>query len=233
MANSTIIYACTDDGLAIFNKPGTLPEWLPPRMVLQGRHVGGAWAEPGPPIRVLVAADGGLLLSESGGRMWEEVGPQDLEGRIVSLDHDEGRHLLLAMTDDGALWVSSDGGVTWETGSDEEKRESENVADYEALLPAGTLALVEIPGAGGLATLMVGTSDGLHVSQDGGSTWSEAALPREAEVTALARDPERRDRLYAATAPGYLFESGNRGRNWDAINDEAVGSVGAMCVLRI
>ena len=202
-------------------------------MVLQGRHVGAAWAEPGPPIRVLVAADGGLLLSESGGRMWEEVGPQDLEGRIVSLDHDEGRHLLLAMKDDGSLWVSSDGGVTWEAGSNEEKRESEKGADYGALLPVGTLAWVEIPGAGGSVTLVAGTSDGLQVSEDGGNTWSAAALPREGEVTALARDPERRDRLYAATATGYLFESGNRGRSWEAINDEAVGSVGAMFVLRI
>src|SRR6476661_3922178 len=71
MANSTILYACTHTGLAIFNKPGTLPEWLPPRPVLQGKEVTSAWGEPGPPIRVLAAVDGALQLSENGGRTWE------------------------------------------------------------------------------------------------------------------------------------------------------------------
>src|SRR4051794_9065960 len=79
MANSTIIYACTDDGLAIFNRPGTLPEWLPPRRVLRGVRVGAAWGEPGPPMRVLVIGDGKLLLSENGGRTWVPVGPEGVE----------------------------------------------------------------------------------------------------------------------------------------------------------
>src|SRR2546423_5670190 len=75
MANSTIFYACTPDGLAIFNKPGTAPEWLPPRLVLKGREVTSAWAEPGPPIRALAAVDGILMVSESGGGHWEAVVP--------------------------------------------------------------------------------------------------------------------------------------------------------------
>ena len=52
-------------------------------------------------------------------------------------------------------------------------------------------------------------------------------------MTALARDPERRDRLYAATETGYLFESGNRGRTWEAINAEPVGPVASIYVIRI
>src|SRR6476646_1772728 len=46
MANATIIYACTGSGLLMFNKPGTSPEWLPPRMALEGRDVLSAWADP-------------------------------------------------------------------------------------------------------------------------------------------------------------------------------------------
>src|SRR5438874_10699818 len=82
MANVTTIYACTQNGLYIFNKPGTLPEWLPPKHVLEDRPVLSAWAEPGLHVRVLAVArpgnqtdehaDGGeLLLSENGGRSWE------------------------------------------------------------------------------------------------------------------------------------------------------------------
>ena len=70
MANATIIYACTQDGLLIFNKPGTLTEWLPPRMALEGRAVLSAWAEPGPPIRVLAAvANGDAGVGGMGGEL--------------------------------------------------------------------------------------------------------------------------------------------------------------------
>src|SRR4051812_47843895 len=96
MANSTIIYACTDDGLAIFNKPGTSPEWLPPRKVLRGTRVGAAWGEPGPPMRVLVIGDAKLLLSESGGRTWVPVGPEGVQAKVMSLGYDAERHVLSA-----------------------------------------------------------------------------------------------------------------------------------------
>src|SRR6476619_5112262 len=78
MANVTTIYACTAEGLYVFNKPGTSTEWLPPRHVLVGRPVLAAWAEPGPPTRLLAVASGEtaedageLLVSMNGGRAWE------------------------------------------------------------------------------------------------------------------------------------------------------------------
>ena len=52
-------------------------------------------------------------------------------------------------------------------------------------------------------------------------------------VTALARDPERRDRLYAATATGYLYESGNRGQTWQPINERPTGPVNSLYVIRL
>jgi photosystem II stability/assembly factor-like uncharacterized protein len=193
MANSTILYACTDDGLAIFNKPGTLPEWLPPRMVLQGKVITAVWAEPGPPIRVLVDVQGTILLSENGGRTWEDA-PSDSK---IPLD-------------------------------------DQSAIDYEASLPQDHQALVAIPGATGVPpALVVGTKDGLQGSPDGGVTWHSPELPHGGGVTALARDPERRDRLYAATSTGYLYESGNRGQSWQSINAQPVAPVRCICVIRI
>src|SRR5207253_8706850 len=78
IANLTTIYGCTRDGQYIVNQPGTATEWLPHRQALEGRHALAAWAEPVPPVRVLVAVGvegdqeaGELLLSESGGRSWQ------------------------------------------------------------------------------------------------------------------------------------------------------------------
>jgi photosystem II stability/assembly factor-like uncharacterized protein len=235
MANSTIIYACTDDGLAIFNKPGTLSEWLPPRRVLQGQKVASAWSEPGPPIRVVVVADGKLLLSESGGRMWDEVGPQGIEGvSVLALDYDAATRTLRAVNEDGSSWISADAGTTWDIAPREEVPPAEPTPEYAAQLPPGTLVSVEIPGGTGMpSALVAGTAAGLEVSPNGGGTWTRAALPYEGSITALERDPERRDRLYAATSTGYLFESGHRGQSWEAINDEPAGPVRALFVLRI
>jgi photosystem II stability/assembly factor-like uncharacterized protein len=166
--------------LVILTKPGTLPEWLPPRRVLAGRRLASVWGEPGPPIRVLAAADGELLLSENGGRSWETV----------------------------------------EVGS--------------AVTSASQIAMLAIPGAEGKPpALVVGTVSGLAVSPDGGASWQVVELPQQGGVVALARDPERRDRIYAATDTGYVFESGNRGQAWQQVNTAPVPPVSYLYVVRI
>jgi hypothetical protein len=100
--------------------------------------------------------------------------------------------------------------------------------------PADGQALAVIPGAAAAPpALVVGTSSGIAVSPDGGATWQVPDLPHSGGVTAFARDPERRDRLYAAVGSGFLLESGHRGANWQEINVEPVGPVGYMYVLRI
>src|SRR4051794_6542560 len=120
MANATIIYACTQDGLVILNRPGTLPEWLPPRRALEGRSVLSAWAEAGPPIKVLAAVaegnirgedvGGAILWSDSGGRMWESV----LEAPVTVVTAVPGDDLrLYAGMTGGGLAATIDGGVTW------------------------------------------------------------------------------------------------------------------------
>lgn len=300
MANSTIIYAATDSGLAIFNKPGTLPEWLPPRPALQGVVVYAAWGEPGPPIRVVAAVERGLLLSENGGRTWESVGSDADDGQMSLLYHDEAEGVLYAARADGALFESGDGGTTWDeagavpasgavlalaradlpgeffvlvegsglyvgnprhgswqgiTGGDVHAVASlsggswlfvctsAGVAASEArgtpwtLLqgsPRGGRAIVAIPGSDPSRTaLVVGTQDGLWVSPDSGATWQRPEMPGNGGITAIARDPERRDRLYAATDTGLLFESGNRGGEWSAVNAAPVAPVRSLYVVRI
>src|SRR5436305_9459086 len=106
MANVTTIYACTQDGLYIFNKPGTLTEWLPPRRVLEGRQVLASWVEPGPPVRLLAAIGmdgdqekGELLASDNGGRAWETVFDAPVTA-ILALGEDASR-LYVGMSGGG------------------------------------------------------------------------------------------------------------------------------------
>jgi hypothetical protein len=300
MANSTIIYAATEAGLAIFNKPGTLPEWLPPRPALQGESVRATWGEPGPPMRVLAAVDRGLLLSENGGRTWESVGPEGVTSPATLLCHDEESGALYAAHEGGALSVSSDGGATWEVVGDLPARgavlaltRADQPGEFFALIegsglyvgnprhgawqgitggdvhavgtlqpgtwlfvcttagvaaseargtpwrllqgsPSGGKAIAAVPGSDPAKTaLVVGTEDGLWASPDAGATWHRPDMPAPGAITAIVRDPERRDRMYTATETGLLFESGNRGVEWTVINAAPVAPVRSLFVLRI
>jgi hypothetical protein len=300
MANATILYACTAEGLVIVTKPGTLPEWLPPRRVLEGQAVTSVWAEPGPPIRVVAVASGALMVSENGGRTW--VG-MEIPSPVRSVIGSGEPPLLIAAMQGGMLAASSSG-ATWEmlaslpaagdilafyAGNSQlyliVGREGEGeiallagdprmgnwrplaggnisaVAEdsatgrlYIALnegirvsgdsgeswemlegSPADVIALTAIPGAiGKPAAIVAGTRSGLWVNQDGGSSWQGVDLGEgETGVNALARDPERRDRLYAATSNGYLFESGNRGQTWERINPSPLPPASYLYVVRI
>ncbi|MEO6458692.1 MAG: hypothetical protein ABIO92_10565 [Chloroflexia bacterium] len=296
MANVTTIYACTEDGLAIFNKPGTLNEWLPPRLVLGGMPVLSVWAEAGPPVRVVALQDCNLLVSENGGRAWEKI---DTEHPAVALFPGETERKiyaalgggLLSSDDAGSSWrklasVPSDtrgiimvGGVfyltagmrpEWESGAlysgEPEKgtwrilinggiravsynegagrlyastadgiTESADAGETWTTLPGSPtdgVELLAVPGAAGKPpALVVGTSGGISVSPDGGESWQQKDVG--GRVTALARDPERRDRLYAGTHEGYIFESGNRGQAWTPVNAAPLPHVISLFLVRI
>ena len=289
MANVTTIYACTEDGLAIFNKPGTLNEWLPPRRVLGGMPVLSVWAEAGPPVRVVAVQDGNLLVSENGGRAWEKI---DTEQPAVALFPGDTERKIYA-TLDGGLLSSDDGGSGWRelaslpgdakqlikagatfyliaggslysgdpdsgnwrlliqdaitsvgydegagslyTGSGDGMMKSEDAGETWTRLgssPAIVNVLQVVPGAMGKPpALVAGTSHGITVSPDGGQNWHIGDI--EQSITSFARDPERRDRLYAGTHEGYIFESGNRGQAWTPVNTAPLPPVISLFLVRI
>ena len=299
MANSTILYICTAHGLGIVNKPGTSTEWLPLRLVLQDRAVVSAWAEPGPPIRVMVVTSSGdMLLSENGGRTWSPVAGL---GSVAGIFETDDPLILHVVMENGTVARTSDGGLTWETlpfapglvqvpsgakvipageeiyllgtskGSpvllrgnlttgDWTDMELEGVvavahdADKDGLYACAPLGLyasagpgwtllpasprdgnsiVAIPGAAAKPpSLLVGTPTGLSVSPDT-NAWQTIDLPHQGTITAFARDPERRDRVYAATGTGFLLESGNRGQSWQPVNSTPTEAISSLFVVRI
>jgi photosystem II stability/assembly factor-like uncharacterized protein len=138
----------------------------------------------------------------------------ELEG-VVAVAHD---------ADKGGLYACAPLGVYASAGSN------------WTLLPGSPRdgnSIVAIPGAAAKPpSLLVGTPTGLSVSPDT-HAWQMVGLPREGTITAFARDPERRDRVYAATGMGYLLESGNRGQLWQAVNSTPTETIGALFVVRI
>jgi photosystem II stability/assembly factor-like uncharacterized protein len=290
MANVTTIYACTADGLAIFNKPGTLNEWLPPRRVLGGMPVRSVWAEAGPPVRIVLVQNGQLLVSENGGRAWEQaVTPSP----AIALFRGVGERTIYASLEGGGLLCSNDGGEAWKAMADlpgnatglikagdhfyliasgslyrgepesgkwrllsedataavgfdevtgrlygvtpEGILMSEDSGEKWTLLagsPPDVVALQVVPGAAGKPpALVAGTADGMTISPDGGESWHPTTI--EQGVAAFARDPERRDRLYAGTMEGYIYESGNRGQSWSEVNSVPLSAVAALYIVRI
>lgn len=66
--------------------------------------------------------------------------------------------------------------------------------------------------------LLVGTSDGLFRSMDGGKTWEEAMLPVPAEqVVALVADPAHPGTIYAAFRQIGVYRSTDGGDLWEEV----------------
>jgi hypothetical protein len=147
-----------------------------------------------------------------------------LAGLVRAIACDASTGFVYAATGVG-VQVSADAGVSWLVlpGS-----------------PVNGLCMVVTPGpANKPPALLVGSPEGLHISYDGGESWlsydlrSQLGLGLQSPaIVALTRDPQRRDRLYAATDESYLFESGNRGREWQQINAEPLPTVSCLYVIR-
>lgn len=68
------------------------------------------------------------------------------------------------------------------------------------------------------ARVLVGTSDGLFRSRDGGKTWEEAILPVPAEgVSAIAFDAGRPGVTYVAIRKAGVFRSDDHGDVWEEV----------------
>ncbi len=135
---------------------------------------------------------------------------------------------LVYLAEFNQLWVSHDGGTTWNPTA--------------RSLPSRMITLAISPASAN--TIYAGTeSMGLYKSTDGGTTWT--AMNRglgldpgvRLSITALAIDPDQPDRIYAArgvwlgTSPASLTPTGvllsmDGGATWQSVNlpatDEAI-----------
>jgi len=127
---------------------------------------------------LFAAVESGIFRSTNGGRAWREVPFPEHLAPVISLavSPDFKRDgLLLAGTEAHGLYVSRDRGGTW-------------AALGEGLLGEAVNAVLLAPDFPQTPTILAVTSDGLSLSEDGGSTWTELAadVPPDEAVVAVS-----------------------------------------------
>jgi hypothetical protein len=193
-----VVYFAHTAGIGITRDGGRTFENVAPTP--RRRYVESVRADRSRAGRLVCGGESGLFTSEDGGRTWRLAGASGFQiMRIEQSPHDPNH--WLATTQQGGLFVSTDGAVTFENlGNVGVGRNLYDIA-FDPTEPR-RLALA-------------GWGPGVLVSEDGGQTWQgrNHGLP-STEVWSVAFDPGRSGRLLASVHEEALFVSEDAGRSW-------------------
>jgi len=157
------------------------------------------------------------------GVAWEERGPSNVAGRILSL--------ALDPTDatGNTLWAGAAGGGLWKaTNATSASVQWRNVNSFFSTLSVAAVAVV--PGTNP-AVIYAGTGEGFYnsdairgagiwKSSDGGTTWAQLAATASnvdfQRILKIVVHPVTKD-VYAATRTGGLYRSQNGGTSWSQV----------------
>src|SRR5919106_4537198 len=149
---------------------------------LQGTNVDRLAIDPENPNIVYAGGEDGLFKSTDGGASWAAAGlhGKTIEGLTLDAQDPE---TIYAGTYPHGIFKSTDRGRTWRT----------------LKLGQGANALALNPQ--NPATLYAGTEGGILKSIDGAASWRrlQVSIPKTADVTGLAVDPENARTMYAST----------------------------------
>ncbi|WP_243472536.1 T9SS type A sorting domain-containing protein [Winogradskyella sp. MH6] len=151
---------------------------------------------------------------------WEEMGPTYWDatsgwnpgvGRITSLAVDESNlNHILAGSETGGVWKSTDGGMSWTVLSD-------NLANIDVYALA-------IDPSDSNTYYWGSTSGAIFKSTDGGSTWSSLGGLAYGVVNKILVDPTNAMKVYASVQGNGLYKSTDGGATWSSIYFVATGT---------
>ena len=187
--------------------PAEPQEWMAAqRMNADGTIPAGAFTE-AVAQAAQVPVQGKSLEAQSGKTSWQQIGPDNIGGRIVDLVADpsqSGRVYVAAGT--GGVWRSDDAGENFVQAWPTAFTQSMGAL---AVTPDGTVfAGTGEPDHGGGGSYY-GT--GVYRSTDQGATWELVALPNSGSIGRIQVDPKNPERIFVG-AQGRLFDqTGDRG----------------------
>lgn len=172
------IFAGTTEGLWVSNEDGKPDTW---RQVTSSQLVINAISiHPSQPDRIFLGTeDNGVLISTDGGETYESSNAGFVNRRVPSVLADnkvQGRIYAGVLNDglNGGLFVSEDGGITWQQSMD-----GMGVRDVYSLAQSPTHA----------ETIYAGTNHGVFRSDDQGRNWMQ--VKREEPVAIEPQKPEK------------------------------------------
>lgn len=153
---------------------------------------------------VLAGTSEGLFRSTNGGRAWREVDWPFPDLAISALANDvtdATSEACYAGTEEGLVYGSSDLGRTWK-----------RLGQPSAGSPVN--ALYGVPGAS-TPTLLAGTTEGIFLSEDGGTTWRLVCSEVGAVLSLAGAGPL----VVAGSYDSGVWQSDDGGRTWRSVSE--------------
>jgi photosystem II stability/assembly factor-like uncharacterized protein len=210
MQNSVLILESSKTGWkAHENLKGTHPQSVAFDYVVPNRAYCGTFGE-------------GLWKTDDNGKTWDSIGKNEISNSnimsvsVSSLKKGNDRFSKVYVgTEPSTLYVSGDGGESWEMMNELNKLESSKSWSFPPRPWTHHVCWIE-PDVNNPDYIFVAIEAGALVqSRDGGRTWIDRAKQGPYDTHTLATHKKAPKRLYSAAGDGY-FESFDYGESWNS-----------------
>lgn len=196
--SSQIVYAATNGGGLRRSTDGGAT-WAPASS--PDGYLFSVAIDPADPQRMYAGASSkGVYYTTNGGGIWTRSEDPDIQTRTpvaLMVDPADGQHVIAGAF--GGVWVSTDGGVSWEA----------------AASGLGSIDVRDLAASPADARIIyAATAGGIYKTTDFCASWTPASSGlTEPSVNDVAIDPQQPDVAYAATKAG-VYRSLDAGANW-------------------
>jgi photosystem II stability/assembly factor-like uncharacterized protein len=181
--------------------------------------------DPRNPDRAYCATFGdGLWKTDDGGQTWNNIGKEIISSTYIMsvsvspLDHRNSFHEVFVGTEPSAVYISNDGGNSWEKMETLNNLPSSTSWSFPPRPWTHHVRWIE-PDANNVDYVFVAIEAGALVqSHDGGKTWIDRIEEGPYDTHTLATHPKAPKRLYSSAGDGY-FESFDYGESWKRLTE--------------